>query len=102
MNVAVNLKVCLFELGLSSDSQFRPLGHSVDGEVAGALLIEGKIVEHGWPHSAWAASTVPEPSAVKSARPVTAMRALCSIGDAGQIKIVALQVETEGLARRVE
>src|ERR1700687_831231 len=44
-NVAINLDVSLFELGLSRNSQLRSLGDRVDGELARAILVERKVVE---------------------------------------------------------
>ena len=45
MDVAIDLDLGLFELGLSSNAQVCALGHRVNGELAGALLVEGKVVE---------------------------------------------------------
>jgi len=45
MNVAVHLHVRLFELGLSGDPQLRSLGNRVNGELARAILVEGKVVQ---------------------------------------------------------
>ena len=54
MNVAIDLDVRLFELGLSGNSQLRPLGHRVNGELAGAFLVERKIVEMNGRVERWA------------------------------------------------
>src|ERR1700722_10355660 len=100
MNVAINLNVREFELGLTGNTQVRPLGHRVNGEVAGTLLIEGKIVEMNGRVEGWlfcSAGTIRgkiRPTAHGNASAL-------QNGDAGQIKLVPGQVKAKGVTRSI-
>ena len=88
MNIAIDLEFGLFELGLPGDlAAPAPWDTALNGEVSRAFLVERKIVQMNGRVEPWAASRVPEPAAVKSARPVTGDARALQLGNPGQVKI---------------
>src|SRR5882672_2457671 len=96
VNVAVDLDVRLFELGLSGNSQFRSLGDRVNGELAGALLVEGKVVEVNGGIERWLFQRA---RAIRDEVPSTGYGDASALqhGYAGQIKIVPRKVKAKSM-----
>ena len=101
MNVAVDLEIGLLELRLPGNFQLRSLGHRVDGEVSGALLVESKIVEMNRRIERWLLhGTGALGGKVRAAGHCDA--SVLQDRNTGQIKIRAGQREMKCLARRIE
>src|SRR5450755_574525 len=100
MDVAFDFYVRLFELGLSGNAQFRPLGHSVNSEVTGTLLVERKLVEMYGSIERWlfqGAGTIR--GKIRAAGHGNA-RALQN-RDTGKVKIVSGEVESKGVTGNI-